>query len=110
MSTNECLGKQIEGYHIDYTERMMQSGMFLFSYSIVRPLIHPIVSGTLSQARSWFFEVKIARSVRDVGCSQTNTDKITYKGGCHFLLIGQDYTLLCHSQWFYTRQRPNQKR
>ena len=34
-------------------------------YSIVRPLTHRIVSGNLSQARSWFFEVKIARSDRD---------------------------------------------
>ena len=28
-------------------------------------MIHPIVSANLSQARSWFFEVKIARSDRD---------------------------------------------
>ena len=33
-----------------------------FSYSIVRPLSYRFVSGNLSQARSWFFEVKIARS------------------------------------------------
>ena len=43
----------------------MQSGMSPFSYSIVRPLTHSIVSGNLSQARSWFFEVKIARSDRN---------------------------------------------
>ena len=36
-----------------------------FSYSIVRPLTHSIVAGNLSQAHSWFFEVKIARSDSD---------------------------------------------
>ena len=28
----------------------------------------------------------------------------------HLLLNSRDYTLLCHSRWFYTRQRPNQTR
>ena len=40
----------------------------MFSYSIIPLsdlLTHRIVSGKLSQARSWFFEVKIARSDRD---------------------------------------------
>ena len=37
-----------------------------FSYSIIRPLTHRIVSScNLSQARSWVFEAKIARSDRD---------------------------------------------
>ena len=43
-----------------------------FSYSTVRPLTHCIVSGNLSQARSWFFKVKISISDRNADFSPSH--------------------------------------
>ena len=42
--------------------------------------------------------------LRYFGWSQTNTDKITRKGGCHLLFNCWDYPLVCHSRWFHTLQ------
>ena len=61
--THEWLERWIEGLHPWAKDAVWY--VPCFSYSIVRPLSHSIVSCNLSHASSWFFEVKIARSDRN---------------------------------------------
>ena len=84
-------------------------------------------SGNLSQARSRFFEVMIARADGNDICLRLpshfsdildarkqiqikSLSKVDRHSGRHLLLKSWDYPFLCYSRWFHTRQQPNQMR